>query len=252
MSLWDTHSVAVMSQSRLFFVFWVGKIGQMSRKITALKVQQRNKERVSVFLDEEYAFSMPLLEAASLRKGQVLTPEDIARLQAIDERHQAYDRAVRFLAHRPRSISEIRRKLQEYDVDDVVIDEVIVRLENYGYVNDEEFARFWVRNREEFAPRGVMALRTELRQKGISNQIIETVFSDLDSYDSAYKAAQSKLRSLRGKDQQTFRRRLTGFLGRRGFDYGTINEVLQKLIEELTYSEDDTPYFLENMQDSEE
>lgn len=225
----------------------------MSRKITALRVQQRNKERVSIFLDEEYAFSLPLMEAASLRKGQILTPEDIARLQAIDERQQAYDRAVRYLAHRPRSIAEIRRKLRDYEVDDVVIDEVIERLEKFGYVNDEEFARYWVRNREEFRPRGAMALRAELREKGISSQIIDLVLADLDSYESAYNAAQKKLNSLRGKDQFTFRRRLSGFLGRRGFDYGTINDVVQNLIEELTYPEDDTPYFLEDMQeDSEE
>ena len=225
----------------------------MSRKITALRVQQRNKERVSIFLDEEYAFSLPLLEAASLRKEQILTPEDIARLQAIDERQQAYDRAIRFLGYRPRSIAEIRRKLREYEVDEVVIDEVIERLEGFGYINDEEFARFWVRNREDFRPRGAMALRAELREKGISNQIIELTLTDLDSYASAYKAAQNKLSSLRGQDQFTFRRRLSGFLGRRGFDYGTINDVVQKLIEELSYLEDDTPYFLEDMQkDSEE
>ena len=218
----------------------------MSRKITALRVQQRNKERISIFLDDEYAFSLPLLEAASLRKGQMITPEDISQLQAIDERQQAYDRAVRFLGYRPRSVAEIRRKLREYEVEDVIIDEVIERLAGYGYVNDEEFARFWIRNREEFQPRGAMALRSELRQKGISNQIIEVVLADLDSYTSAYNAAQTKLSSLRGKDQFTFRRRLSGFLGRRGFDYGTISEVVQNLIEELSYPEDGTPYFLED------
>lgn len=224
----------------------------MSRKITALRVQQRNKERVSIFLDEEYAFSLPLVEAATLRKGQVLTAEDITRLQTIDERAQAFDRAVRFLAHRPRSIAEIRRKLREYEVDDEGIDEVIVRLERLGYVNDEEFARFWVRNREEFRPRGAMALRAELRQKGVSDQIIELAVADIDSYSSAYSAAQKKLRSYRGSDKQTFKRRLGGFLGRRGFDYGTIREVTENLIEELSYQEDDTPYFLEDRENSEE
>lgn len=205
----------------------------MGRTITAIQVQKRNKERVSVFLDEEYAFGLPLIEAAHLRKGQILAEEDIAQLQAIDERHQAFEYAVRYLGNRPRSIQEIRRKLEQRDVEDVVIDHVIERLETLGYVDDMEFARWWVRNREEFRPRGPMALRSELREKGIDNAIIDQAINELvDPLISARKAAQKKFSSYRRADEITFRRRMTGYLSRRGFDYDTVRTVIDELLDE--------------------
>jgi regulatory protein len=205
----------------------------MGRTITAIQVQKRNKERVSIFLDGEYAFGLPMIEAAHLRKGQILAEQDISQLQAIDERHQAYEYAVRYLGHRPRSIREIRRKLAQRDVEDVVIDHVIERLDSLGYVDDLEFARWWVRNREEFRPRGPMALRAELRKKGIDNAFIDQAIEELvDPLDSARKAAQKKFSNYRRADDITFRRRMTGYLSRRGFDYDTVRTVIDELLDE--------------------
>lgn len=204
----------------------------MGRIITALRVQQRNKERVNVFLDGEYAFALPLVEAARLRKNQILSDEEISQLEAIDERHKAFDYAVRFLGYRPRSIAEIRRKLQQRDVDDVVIEEVIQRLTELGYVDDLAFAEFWIRDRETFRPRGPMALRAELREKGIDNQIIDQALEALDPLDSARRAAQKKLSSLIKLDEMTFRRRMGGYLSRRGFSYETVNTVIAELLAE--------------------
>jgi regulatory protein len=202
----------------------------MSRTITTLKIQERNKERVSVFLDGEYVFSLSLLDAASLHKGQILTDEQIAQLKAIDDRHVAFERAVRFLGHRPRSQQEIRQKLREHDVEAFVIDSVLQRLEQLEYVNDLEFARYWVRNREEFRPRGPMALRAELRSKGIDNDIIDEVLAETKPLDSAREAARKKRSSLRGLDRQTFRKKLGDHLARRGFDFDTITTVIEECL----------------------
>ena len=90
--------------------------------ITALEIQKRNKERVNVYLDGEYAFSLDIMAAAQLHKGQPLDDEAVAGLQAQDEVARAVDRAVRFLTYRPRSVHEIRRNLAEKQTPDVVID----------------------------------------------------------------------------------------------------------------------------------
>lgn len=209
----------------------------MSRIITALRIQERNKERVSVFVDGEYAFSIPLIEAARLTKGHPITDEQIAQLQAIDERQKAFDSAVRFLGQRPRSQHEIRQKLREKAFEDTIIDEVLSRLATLGYVNDEDFARYWVRNREEFRPRSPRALQAELREKGIAREIIDEVIEDVDPVVSARQAAQKKLRSLRGVDAQTFRRRLGDYLARRGFTYDTINTVIEEYLNDYTNPE---------------
>ena len=79
--------------------------------ITALEVQKRNKERVNVYLDDEFAFGLNMMEAAKLRKGQTLTAEEIKVLTDEDAINQAVNRAIDFLSYRPRSTEEVRRNL---------------------------------------------------------------------------------------------------------------------------------------------
>lgn len=224
----------------------------MSGKITALEVQKRNKERVNVYLDGEYAFSVDLMSAARLRKGQVLAKSEIAALKDEGIISKAFERSLRYLASRPRTVQEIRRKLKEKDTPEDAIDAVIERLEKFGYVNDAEFARLWIRDRSEFSPRGPMALRSELRSKGISQNIIDEALNDLGTTELAMQAARKKLRSLRGLDQFTFRKKLSGFLGRRGFRYDTIREVIDTLIDELENNpemENEEAFFEDPMDD---
>lgn len=202
----------------------------MSGTITALEVQQKNPERVNVYLDGEFAFGLNALDAAHLKKGQRLSDVDIERLKGHDTAAQAFERAVRFLAPRPRSSAEIRRHLQEKQYDPPTIDGVIDRLQALNYLDDRQFARYWVTNRNEFNPKGSQALRFELRQKGIDNTIIDETLAELDLYDLAYRAAQKKVRSLRGKDTRTARQTLGAFLQRRGFTYETVRRVLDELV----------------------
>ena len=85
----------------------------MAGKITALKLQKKNKERVNVFLDDEFAFAVTLTVAATLRKDQHLDDEEIEHLKQGDQRNKAYDRALRFLGYRPRSVSEVIKYLAD-------------------------------------------------------------------------------------------------------------------------------------------
>ncbi|MBN1202125.1 MAG: RecX family transcriptional regulator [Anaerolineae bacterium] len=213
----------------------------MDRVITALEVQKRNKDRVSVYLDGEFAFGLPVIEAARLHKGQTLSADEIAALRTIDAVARAVDQAVRLLARRPYSTAEIRRNLAGKEIAPSVIDEALARLAGLGYVDDHAFARYWVENRERFKPRGPRALQHELRQKGIAPTIIEAVLADLDVFDSAYRAAQPKLQRLRGLSRRDFRDSLGAFLARRGFNYDIIQEVINQLISEL--DEEEPEYF---------
>lgn len=213
----------------------------MNRKITGLEVQKRNKERVSVFLDGEFAFGLPVTEAARLYKGQTLTEDEIQQLREIDAVARAVDRAVNLLARRPYSSAEIRRKLGAHEVAPPVIDLTLEKLIRLGYVDDRAFARYWVENRERFKPRGPRALRYELRQKGVPDDIIAATLAEVETHDSAYRAAQERVRRLRGLEQQAFRTKLGGFLARRGFGYNTVREVIDQLIVEI--EEEDPDYF---------
>ena len=208
----------------------------MSGTITDLKVQRRNKERVNVYLDGEFAFALPLAEAARLQRGQHLSDEEIARLKAIDAYARARDAALRYLAVRPRSVAEVRRQLQRKGFDQSTIQQVIDRLLEWGYLNDEEFARSWVAERERFRPRGRIALRQELRNKGVSDEIIDRVLADVDPEASARAALAPRLRQWRHLEWRAFRQKATAYLARRGFSYDIIDDVVCSAWQELTHS----------------
>jgi regulatory protein len=110
---------------------------------------------------------------------------------------------------------------------------VIERLERVNLVNDEEFARFWVENRQTFRPRGARALRVELRQKGLATETIEGALETIgDEGDIALDAGRKKMGSYRSLDDRAFLTRMIGFLQRRGFAYGVAARSARSLLQE--------------------
>lgn len=200
----------------------------MLQKITALTMQKKGR-RVNVFLDGKYAFGLQAALATKLSVGQTLSVEEIDELQEQDETEVAYDRVLHYLGYRPRSCAETTRYLQRRGVSADTIEAVIERLLRAGLLDDEAFAAYWVENREQFRPRGALALRSELREKGLPDTVIEAAIDDVDETASAYRAAQTRASRLQHLDYQTFYRRLGGFLSRRGFDYGTVKETVNRL-----------------------
>jgi regulatory protein len=158
------------------FVLPYGRV--MAGTITALRFQKRNKDRVNVYLDGQFAFGLAVIKAVRLRVGQALSDDDVARLRAQDKVERAYERALNFLSYRPRSEDEVRRNLRQKDVEDEVVEVVVERLTRAGLLDDREFARYWVENRLQFNPRGARALRHELRGKGVSASVIADTLAD--------------------------------------------------------------------------
>lgn len=211
--------------------------------ITAIEIQKRNKERVNVYLDGEYAFSLEAIKAAALRKGQTLTEAEVNALRDEDEIGQAVDRAARFLSYRPRSTAEVRRNLADKDTPEPVIEAAVQRLNKMGYLDDRAFAKFWIENRTMFKPLSPRALRYELRQKGVPAPVIDELLAEVDVRETAERAARTRLNRLRGSDHDTFRAKLSAFLQQRGFSYDTIRDVTEQLIEEI--DTEDEAYFRE-------
>ncbi len=206
----------------------------MSGVITALKVQQKNKDRVNVFIDGHFAFGLAAIEAVRLRVNQALSDDEIAALQNRDEAQKAHESALRLLDRRPRSVDEIRRHLQGKKVDAAIIDQVIERLSGVGLLDDREFARYWLENRSDFRPRGQRALRQELRLKGISDDLVAEVLSEgHDEDEAAYRAALIQARKIRSQDALEFRRKLESHLARRGFSYDSARDATAKVWQEL-------------------
>ncbi len=205
----------------------------MSGIITRLVYQKRNKNRVSIFLDDAYAFSLPDVLAATLQLGQHLDDEEIARLQAQDDRQRAMDKALRLLARRPRSRHEIDDALKQADISADIREQVIARLIEMDYVDDRAFARWWVENRTQFSPRSLRALQQELYQKGISPDIITEALAALDDDTLAVSAGRQRAYRWQHLPRAEFDKKMLGYLQRRGFSYPAARLATDILREQL-------------------
>lgn len=211
----------------------------MAGTITALRIQKRNRERVNVYLDGAFAFALPILTATRLRRGQYLSDADIGQLQAQDAEQRAYERCLRYLARRSRSVAEIRRYLERIGASAATVEAVIGRLTAAGYLDDRAFAAAWVADRERLRPRSQAALRQELRQKGIADAVIAEALQGLDDQEAAYRAALPRARRLAQLDSRAFRQKLGSFLLRRGFSHEVVWPVVAQLWREVRGQGDD-------------
>lgn len=204
----------------------------MEQRITALRQQKKNRQRVSVYLDGDYAFGLQAIIAAPLRVGQTLSPEQMRQLLQSDSAEIAYERALGFLSYRPRSEAEVVAYLRRRKMPPEAIQAATERLLQAGLLDDEAFSKYWVENRETFRPRGARLLRYELRRKGVHDALIDQAVENLDETDSAYQAAHDRARRYAHLDRVSFRRRLGAFLQRRGFGYEAVKEAVERLWQE--------------------
>jgi regulatory protein len=198
--------------------------------ITALKAQVKNKNRVNVYLDGEFAFGLVLIEAIRLKVGQTLTEADVDRLKNADNYEKAYEKTLNFLSFRQRSESEIRKYLKKKEQPEDHIDRIVERLRNAGLIDDKAFAGMWVENRAAFKPKGKRALKAELRAKGVPAAEIEAALENVDEAQAAQQLANSRaVRIMRAKPTKIeFKKKLFDFLARRGFGYETISDAVER------------------------
>jgi regulatory protein len=200
----------------------------MPNLITALRLQRRDKSRVNVFIDGEFALAVDLSMAATLQKGQELSAAEIERLKTEDECQRAYQHALRYLGYRPRSRAEVERNLRDKGYAPAAINDAVTRLIDQRYLDDAAFARFWLENRERHRPRSARALRYELRQKGIAPSVIDATLAGMDEDSSAWAALEPKLARWQALDRSEFARQVIGFLTRRGFNYAIARQTYER------------------------
>lgn len=204
-------------------------------RITSLQVQKNDPERVNVYLDDEFAFGLSamLVLARNLSPGQELSQHDIENLQGDESVERSYGAALNFLSYRPRSRREIADYFRRKKIDLDVVEAVVARLERAGLLDDQEFARFWVDNRQSFRPRGTRALRMELRQKGLESGVIDEALAQVgDEEDTAYATGLTRVRTYGAFDEREFSRKMIGFLQRRGFPYAAASAAAKRLWDE--------------------
>jgi regulatory protein len=201
--------------------------------ITAIRPQKRGK-KINLFLDGRFAFALGKETAQGLEVGKELSPEEVQSLTRKDALERARDFSLRFLSYRPRSEKEMRERLWRHGFPPETVEETIARLKGQGLLDEGAFARFWREGRETASPRSRRLIELELRRKGIDPELAREAVQDLDEEESALRAARKKAKSLKGLDEETFRKKMLFYLQRRGFSWELARRTLLRLKEAST------------------
>jgi len=222
-------------------------------EVTAIEPQKKKPDRFNIFVDGEFRFGLDAetLVKSGLKIGQEISRKKIEKLVFENEIKKLMEKALRFLSFRPRSEREVRdhlRKKFPISIDSrncrlrtfkfqisvsQIVDNVLDRLKHLGYVDDLEFARWWIEQRQTHSPRGARLIRSELFQKGVAQEIIDKVLPEDEEgeVEQALKTAQKKLRSYQKLDPREFKQKMGQYLARKGFDWEVVRETLNRLVD---------------------
>jgi regulatory protein len=114
-----------------------------------------------------------------------------------------------------------------------VIERTVSDLRRQGLLDDAAFAKEWREQRERFRPRGPAVIRQELQKLGVDREVIREALSDFDASANAYQAGSKYASKLSIEDANDFRRRLGGFLHRKGFEGDVLGRTVEQLWREL-------------------
>lgn len=139
--------------------------------------------------------------------------------------------ALRYLSYRPRSEKELKDYLKRKKVEPLVLDKILLKLYENKFLDDTEFVKWWVEQRTKIRPRGIRIIKAELRQKGISDEMIESGIMNQESgakndLGLARKLIEKRLLRYKNLSKQELYQKLGAFLGRRGFDWDTIKKAI--------------------------
>lgn len=151
-----------------------------------------------------------------------------------DQESKALKYAFRILAIRPRSVFEMKEKLRNRKYSPPIVEEITRELKRQNLLNDEKFAKDWVRNQLEYRPCGRILIRKKLIEKRIVREIIDRVLEELvppeKEKEIAQKIAQQKKDKLKNLSSQQQFQKLGLFLTNKGFSYQIVKEALGEII----------------------
>jgi len=213
----------------------------MKRKITEIQMQKKSSRR-NIFLDGQFfcGVDYELVVKFGLRVGLEIDEERLKKLVEEEEIHKAKNYVFDLLMRRSYTQKEMIDKLKRKEFSERAISATIETLKRLGYIKDESYAEDWVESRKRLKPKGRKALREELTKKGIDKGIIDRVVAGIDDEEEremALRAAQKQAVHYKGLDQKVAKRRLYGFLLRRGFEYRTIGGVVKEVLGDLDEDE---------------
>ena len=163
----------------------------------------------------------------SANSNYILTKKSVESFDGDEEIEKANTVARRFISHRPRSESELRKRLLKAFSSEVA-SRSIAQMYREGLLDDSRFAQMWVHSRQQSRPKSKRAIKQELLSKGISEHNAEQAVSEIRDLDNALICVRKKVRSLIGLEKEEFYRKLEGYLQRRGFSFSVSKTAIQQ------------------------
>lgn len=211
-------------------------------KISGITQQVRDQNRLNILIDGKYSFSLDIQQVVDLgvKVGNEYSEAEIQALKTEGDFGKLYAQALEYAMSRPRSQKEMTdylwrktltkkyRSRQTGEIHEregaspLIARRVLERLVAKNYINDEQFARFWVENRMTRKGISRRKLVAELRAKGVNSEVIDEVMqnSPRDEKSELYKMIQKK------QDKYADEQKLIAYLARQGFSYEDIKSAL--------------------------
>jgi regulatory protein len=194
--------------------------------ITSIK-QQKNINRVNVYLDDVFGFGIDLdnFVLLHLKVDQELTEEEIAEIVKKAEFQKTYDKLLRFTMVRPRSEKEITDYFRRKKVHDSMHEKLVEKLKHLELLDDAKFAKWWLDQRANFKPKPKRILIQELRIKGINKEIIDEVLGE------ERDLIERKAYKWKGLEPKIAKQKMSQYLAGKGFGWDVVEKVTRKMVE---------------------
>ncbi|MEW6509412.1 MAG: RecX family transcriptional regulator [Bacteroidota bacterium] len=210
-------------------------------KITRIEQQKNRPGRRNIYADGEFLIGVAAetLLRFGLRTGDEITPATFRLMERTEELLGAKSAALRLLSVRPRSEREIRDRLREKAFGEEEIVGTINDLKSTGLVDDEAFARTYIRNALALKPSGRVLLRRNLLLLGVRREVadeaLDEVLAGVGQEENAVRAAEAFVKRASGRkrqDPRKLRQRLTAYLLRRGYTWDEVGPAVKRVLAE--------------------
>ena len=207
-------------------------------KITNLTLQKKSN-RFNIFLNDEFFIgtTYQVVLDLNLTIGKELTSKEIEYLKLETEKSNALESALNYLSRRVHSEKELSQKLagKKYPVN--AISFALSKCKEYGYLNDYEFAKAFIHDKQIFRKDGAQKIKSALFSKGVSKEIMNELFSEMDNEEELERATElckRKMSSLQSLQKNKQYERLVRYLVSKGFSYEITNKVIKNTLGGVT------------------
>ena len=203
--------------------------------ITKIEVGKRNKERVNIYIDEEYAFSISaeLIYKENIKVKDKIDVDSLKKLADEDNYIKCKNTALKTIERTYKSEKELAQKLALKGYDDHIINRTINFMKEYNLLNDNNYATMYVKDKSRNI--GKKKIKYSLLQNGIDEEIIESELEKINNdevkaivYEMALK--KYKVFSKRENDNYKLTQKLYRFLMGKGYDYDLIKDVVKSIV----------------------